>query len=95
MGFHVLLAMSVPCFLLMAYMAAVVLGLDPLWDAQYTVPMLGMLLVGWGVLRVKPCGLFFLPGMCWACCWWVGVCCQLSPAVTFPCGHVLGMLLVS
>jgi hypothetical protein len=45
MGFHVLLAMSVPCFLMLAYMAAVVLGLDPLWDAQYTVPMLGMLLV--------------------------------------------------
>ncbi|KAL6751415.1 hypothetical protein V8C86DRAFT_3142181 [Haematococcus lacustris] len=41
---HAALAMAVSCFTMLAFTVLLVLRLEPAWDAQYTVPIMGMLL---------------------------------------------------
>jgi ABC-type iron transport system FetAB permease component len=42
---HTLLAMSMGSWTMITYTALVVMQLRPLWEAQYVIPVLGMLLV--------------------------------------------------
>lgn len=45
MMLHALVALSIGPWALMVYSALVVMQLRPPWDAQYVIPVLGMLLV--------------------------------------------------
>lgn len=47
---HTLASMALSAGAMLTYTVLVVLGRKPWWDAQYVIPILGMILVGQGVL---------------------------------------------